>query len=173
VYEIGTGLDFADIPIKALADWKTIMAGKLHNPNFDQTLQTLRAHSFDVAIFAGVAGGMLVSKHGAAAVLVPAQDASAALAVSPAALIGGEVAQLVDRGYQKFLQTSQFEIPATASQLQQIHRFDEELRQLIGAISLYNESLGTTSDSHQYDRLEGREIVQPASASSWEQAAGH
>ncbi len=67
------------------------------------------------------------------------------------------MSRLLDRGYQKFIKTSQYELPASASQLQAIHAFSEELKQLTGAISLYNESLGTTSDVYQYDRLMGRE----------------
>jgi hypothetical protein len=151
------------------------MARKSRNPSFDQTLDNLRAHLFDVTPFAEVAGGVLVSKHGAAAVLVAAQaeDALVAFAVSPGALVGGKVARLLDRGYQKFIKTPQFELPATASQLQAIHLFTEELKLLTGATSLYNESLGTTSDLYQYDRLKGREIGQPEPARPWDLAGGH
>ena len=116
---------------------------------------------------------MLVSKYGAGAVLVPVKDAPAAFAVHPGALVRGEVARLLDRGYQKFIQTSQFEIPATAAQLQAIHLFSEELRLFTGTISLYNESLGTTSDLYHYDRLKGREPREHASARPWELGEGH
>jgi hypothetical protein len=136
------------------------MTKKSRHPNFDQTLEILRANSFDVSPYAGVAGGFLVSKDGSAAVLVPQEDV-AAVAVSPGALIRGEVARLLDRGYQKFIKTSQHELPASATQLHAIHQFSEELKQLTGATSLYNESLGTTSDRYQYDRLKGREAAQP------------
>ena len=85
----------------------------------------------------------------------------------------GEVARLLDRGYQKFIKTSQFELPATASQLHAIHAFSEELTQLTGGISLYNESLGTTSDLYEYDRLRGREGEAPAPKRPWELADGH
>ncbi len=121
-----------------------------------------------------VAGGWLVSKHGAGAVLVAATDneAPAVFAVYPGALFGQRVARLLDRGYQKFIKTPQFEFPATASQLQAIHLFTEELKQLTGAINLYNESLGTTSDLYQYDRLKGREAAQPAPLRPWELARG-
>jgi hypothetical protein len=148
------------------------MKKKSRHPNFDQTLDILRAHSFVVSPFAEVAGGFLVSKHGAAAVLVAHED-EAAMAVTPGALVRGEVARLLDRGYQKFLKTSQFEIPASAIQLHAIHQFGEELKQLTGATSLYNESLGTTSDRYQYDRLKGREAAQPAPARPWELSGGH
>ena len=154
--EIGVGGDSADTDTCLLADWKATMARKSRTSTFDQTLETLRAHSFDLAPFPGVAGGVLVSKHGAAAVLVAGKDAPVAFAQSPGALVGGEVARLIDRGYQKFIQASHSEIPATASRLETIHLFSEELKQLIGAVDLFNESLGTTSDLCQYDRLQGR-----------------
>ena len=126
--------DSADNCLIILADWKATVSRKSRNPNFEQTLEKLRAHSFDVAPWAGVAGGVLVSKHGAGAVLVAAADKAspAAFALRPGALVGGQVARLLDRGYQKFLKTGQFELPATASQLQAIHLFSEELKQLTG-----------------------------------------
>ncbi|MGB8028582.1 MAG: hypothetical protein WCF30_02865 [Terracidiphilus sp.] len=149
------------------------------HPNFDQTLELLRAHSFDVVPYAAVAGGVLASKHGVGAVLVPLrraddpEDAPAAYAEGPGILVRGEVGRLLDRGYQKFIKTSQYELPATANQLQAIHTFSEELTQLIGAISLYNESLGTTSDVYRYDRLMGREAADAAPAEPWDQASDH
>ena len=155
------------------------MAKTPTKPSFDQALQILRSHSFDVAPYPGVAGGMLVSKHGAAAVLISARgpgkekDSSAAFAIHPGVLVRGEVGRLLDRGYQKFIKTSQYELPATASQLQAIHTFGEEVKLLIGDVSLYNESLGTTSDVYLYDRLQGREPEQPAPTQPWELTDGH
>jgi hypothetical protein len=150
------------------------MSRKMQNSKFDQTLASLRAHSFEVKRSTEVAGGWLVSKHGAGAVLVAAADheTPAEFAVHPGVLIGTHVARLLDRGYQKFIKTPQFELPAKASQLQGIHLFAEELKQLTGAIDLYNESLGTTSDLYQYDRLKGREAAQPAPLRPWEAAGG-
>lgn len=148
------------------------MAKKSRHPNFDQTLDILRAHAFDISPDAEVAGGFLVGKHGAGAVLV-AHGEWVAMAVTPGALIGGEVARLLDRGYQKFLKTSQYELPASATQLHSIHQFSEELKQLTGASNLYNESLGTTSDQYRYDRVKGREVAQPPVARPWELKGGH
>jgi rubredoxin len=175
VCEIGVCEDFADIYYNILADWKAAMPRKSRNPNFERTQETLREHSFEVVPFAAVPGGILVSKYGAAAVLVAAQvkDAPATFAVRPGALVRGQVARLLDRGYQKFIKTSQFELPATAAQLEAIHRFSEELNSLTGTISLYNESLGTTSDLYEYDRLEGREDQPPTPQSPWELAGDH
>jgi len=145
---------------------------------FEQTLELLRTHGFEVTPYAGVAGGALVSKHCVGAVLAAApqtkggDDASAAIAVHPGVMVKGEVTRLLDRGYQKFIKSSQYELPATAVQLQAIHAFSEELKQLTGATSLYNESLGTTSDVYLYDRLVGREAAQPDPAQPWELTEG-
>lgn len=158
-----------------LADGKATVSQNIRNSKFDQTLETLRAHSFAVAPWEEGSGGVLVTKHGAGAVLAAAaeKDAPPVFTVEPGALIGGRVARLVDLGYQKFLRTAQFELPATASQLQGIHRFSEELKLLTGAADLYNEALGTTSDLYQYDRLQGREAAQPAALRPWEPGGGH
>jgi hypothetical protein len=151
------------------------MTRKSRKPSFEQTLETLRSQSFDVTPYSGVAGGMLVSKHGVGAVLAPHPDGEnpIAFAVHPGVLVRGQVARLLDRGYQKFIKTPQYELPATASQLHAIHAFTEELKLLIGDVSLYNESLGTTSDLYEYDRLKGREAAQPSPVSPWELAEGH
>jgi hypothetical protein len=151
------------------------MAAKTRKPSFEQALATLRAQSFDVAPYAAVAGGMLVSKHGVGAVIVPGTDSDTpvSFAIHPGVLVRGAVARLLDRGYQKFIKTSQYELPATAAQLQAIHAFSEGLKLLVGDVSLYNESLGTTSDLYQYDRLKGREAPQPSAARPWELTEGH
>lgn len=135
------------------------MARKSRTPNFSDTLENLRTQGFEVAPYPGVAGGMMVSKYGAAAVLVAGESSSLRFAVGPGAAIGGEVARLVDRGFQKFIKSSHYEAPATADQLHAIHNFSEELKLVTGSISYYNESLGTTSDMYHYDRLKGREVT--------------
>jgi hypothetical protein len=66
------------------------------------------------------------------------------------------VADLVDRGYQKFFKTEKLEVPATAERLTELHNFAEELKEAFGYTSLYNEGLGSVSGSYQYDRVKGR-----------------
>ena len=154
------------------------MKKKSRHPNFDQTLEPLRAHGFEVAPSQSISGGYLVSRDGIGAVLAPIRDdvskmEFAAMAVTPGVLVRGEIARLLDRGYQKFIKSSQYELPATATQLHAIHQFSEDLKQLIGSEDLYNESLGTTSDTYQYDRLKGREDAQPAARRPWELNSGH
>ena len=77
-------------------------------------------------------------------------------------LIGKEIGMLVSCGYQMFLRTpSGREEPALASHLKTLHAFDEDLREGLGLTSLYNLSLGTTSDEHLYDRVEARDSGPP------------
>jgi hypothetical protein len=82
-------------------------------------------------------------------------------------LVGSEIAHLVNGGYQMFLRTpSGKELPALAPQLKALHAFEEDLREGLGLTSLYNLSLGTTSDDHLYDRVEERDA--PRHAKAWE-----
>lgn len=155
------------------------MAGKKRDRNFEEMLDELKAHGFEVTPDGCAPGGMRATKGGVAAVLLPGltddhwESGGARLAITPGLVAGGEIARLVDRGYQKFIKTSQYELPATATQLHAIHIFTEELNQLTGALGLYNEALGTTSDLYHYDRLKGREAEQGQAARPWELESGH
>jgi hypothetical protein len=135
------------------------MQKKIKQLTFDEVLSGLRALQFDVREVPGVANQVQVSKYGCAAVLTrPQSGAGAALVVKPGVAIGGEIAHLLDRGFQKFFKTSRVELPATADHLKSLHRFSEELGEIAGTISLYNESLGTVSDEYMYDRVKGRDL---------------
>jgi hypothetical protein len=141
------------------------MRTKVHFLKFDEILSTLRTLGFDVQTVAGVANQLLVRKYGAGAILAQAAKSDDKLphiaitwAEKPGFLLAGDVAILLDRGYQKFWKTSRLEVPATADSLKAVHRFGEELREVVGDPSLYNESLGTTSDSYHYDRVKGRDL---------------
>jgi hypothetical protein len=144
------------------------MRTKVHFLNFEQVLASLRSLGFDVTQVSGVANQVLIRKYGAGAILAQAAEPSGAdkkiphIAVTwkerPGYLVAGEVAILLDRGFQKFWNIKRLEVPATAESLQAVHRFAEELREVVGEPSLYNESLGTTSDSYHYDRVKGRDL---------------
>mgnify|MGYP005849844373 CR=1 FL=1 len=72
-------------------------------------------------------------------------------------LVGPEIAQLVQLGYQAIWRApSGGEQPATARQLKTHHDFLEDLRDAIELPTLYNEGLGTVSARHEYDRVRGR-----------------
>jgi len=97
-----------------------------------------------------------VARNNCAAELAPASDGSCRLLVRPGCLVAGEITRLLDRGYQKFLSSPALELPATADRLTALHQFELELDRATGSAPLYNQSLGTTSDLYQYDRLTGR-----------------
>ena len=155
------------------------MARKTRRPTLEQMLDALRGQGFEVSPFAGVPNGMQVTKNGVAAVLIPGvtndrfESGGARLAVTPGIVVRGEIARLLDRGYQKFIKTKQYELPATSAQLHAIHAFTEELNAVTGALGLYNEAIGTTSDVYMYDRLRGREADQPQAQQPWELTDGH
>jgi hypothetical protein len=136
------------------------MAKKTPPRNFNEVLSLLGSQRFDVApAHEGskrTPGAVLVRKYGCAAEIAPAPDGTVEILARPGWLLNGEISRLLDRGYQKFLKTPGLEIPAAADHLRAIHEFSEELKKTVGAESLYNESLGTTSDVYNYDRVKGR-----------------
>ncbi len=146
---------------------------KVEKRTFNDVLTTLGAQKFDVAPAgegAGsqrIAGAYRVSKYGCAAEIAPSPafgtkdnpGASSAEVLSrPGVVLNGQISRILDRGYQKFLKTPKLEIVATADHLRALHKFQEELDEAVGETMLYNESLGTTSDRYQYDRVKGREV---------------
>lgn len=150
------------------------MPRKVTQPTFDEVLNELRSLQFDVREEPGVAGGFRVSKHGCAAIIGRAKDGKGIVMMhKPGVVLGGEMAYLLDRGFQKFLKTSKLEITATADRLKATHQFSEELHEVIGEPVLYNEALGTTSDEYMYDRVQGRDTDSPPRGlTPWGLAAG-
>jgi hypothetical protein len=137
------------------------MAKKTPQRSFNDVLSVLGSQRFDVAPAQEGAkrtpNAFQVRKYGCAAEIATAPDGSVEILARSGWLLNGEIARLLDRGYQKFLKTSKLEIPASADHLRAIHQFTEELNEAIGATSLYNEALGTTSNVYNYDRVKGRE----------------
>jgi len=132
-------------------------------PTFDEVLAALGTERFDVSPATEgenrAAGAYRVSKNGCAAEIAPSTEKGATVQVLAKGgwVLGGEISRLLDRGYQKFLKTTKLEIPATADHLRAVHAFNDELKEAAGAMVLYNEALGTTSDRYMYDRVKGRE----------------
>jgi hypothetical protein len=150
------------------------MPRKTKQPTFDEILNQLRSLKFDVRETPGVANRVQVSKYGCAAVLTRSKDGKGVvLATKPGLLFGGEIAYVLDRGFQKFFKTSKIEVAATADRLKAEHLFAEEFREVIGEATLYNEALGSVSDEYMYDRLKNRDVDAPAKGvAPWELAAG-
>lgn len=117
---------------------------------FDERLEDLRRAGFTVAALPD--GAVQVSRDGCGATLRESGGVPQA-----GWLEGGEIAALIDGGYQKFLLTpSGKRRPALANDLRALHRFEEDLKEALGLTSLYNEGLGTVSAYYRYDRLAGR-----------------
>ncbi len=122
---------------------------------FEEQLEALRRQGFTVE---RSAAGFRVAKGGCAAVLEPVGPTGARFVEAPGILVDGEIARLVDKGYQKFLHTrARGEQAALAEHLKAIHRFNQELRSALPIPALYNLSLGTVSNVYHYDRVRGRE----------------
>jgi hypothetical protein len=124
-------------------------------PSFTERLESLKKFGFSVNLLSS--GRAQVSRDGIGAIIEdqPGQRPH----VNKAGLIvGDEIAALVNHGYQMFWQTPQGKrVPALATQLTLLHNFEEDLKEALGLPSLYNQSLGTTSDLHLYDRVEHRD----------------
>lgn len=130
---------------------------KLPPKSFDDALKYLRAREFDVQEMPGTSTQMQIRKHGCGVVLGRSKDGGAVYIARPGCLIAGEISSLVDRGYQKFLVTSRFQLAATADHLRALHAFTEEVSEAAGTTDYYNLALGTVSDQYLYDRLQGRD----------------
>ena len=126
--------------------------------SFQDALQWLSVHGFEITQPAPGSNIYTVSKDQCVAEIEVAKDGNARIAAFPALLVCGEPSDLIDRGYQKFFKTSKLEIAATADHLETLHRFSEELKEALGYTSLYNEGLGSVSGSYQYDRVVGRDL---------------
>ena len=145
------------------------MFSKSEHRDYDQAVAYLREHGFDLLEAPATPNRIFVKKHNCSAAIEKDAKGGVRLFAKPGHLIQGEISKLIDRGYQKFLMTSKSEVPATADHLRALHQFSEELKEALGATSLYNESLGTVSDRYQYDRVEHRD--EPAAArprKAWE-----
>ncbi len=117
-------------------------------------METLPAAGFTVSSTGGVTR---VEKFGAGAEFRRTTDDRYQMTIPPTILINGQFTRLWDAGYQKFLLTDDGrKFPATAEQLLNMRRFNEELRTLLGVPTYYNEALGSTSQVSVYDRVEGR-----------------
>ncbi len=123
---------------------------------FDERLAKVRQAGFTVDAQPG-SRRVRISRAGLAVVL-DLQDAAPKV-VEPAGIeMNGEIGALTDGGYQKFFLTPGGKRkPALAPDLTALHNFQEDLREALGEISLYNESLGTVSSFYLYDRVKDRD----------------
>lgn len=133
------------------------MASKVEQKTYDDALGWLREHGFDVLEAPGTAGRVFLKKYNVSAAIQKDGENGIKIFAYPGYLVGSEISKLVNKGYQQFLKTSKTEVPATADHLKALQSFAEELKVALGLPSLYNESLGTVSESYHYDRIEDRD----------------
>ncbi len=134
------------------------MAKKHQVPTYEQAVQWFRDHGFDILDAPGTSNRIFLKKYNCSAAVEKAADGNTKIFAYPGYLVGSEIAKLVNRGYQQFLKTTKTEVPATADKLKALHQFVEEFKEALGLPSLYNESLGTTSEDYLYDRINGRDL---------------
>src|ERR1700731_4944472 len=133
------------------------MTTKVEQRNYEDALSWLRDHGFDLIEAPGMQGRVFLKKYSVSAAIQKDGDDGVKIFAYPGYLIGSEISKLVNRGYQQFLKTAKTEVPATADHLKALQQFTEELKEGLGLPSLYNESLGTVSESYQYDRVVDRD----------------
>ncbi len=133
------------------------MASKVEQRGFEDAVNWLRDHGFDLIEAPGTQNRVFLKKHNVSAAIEKDESGGARIFAYPGCLISGEISKLINRGYQQFLKTSKTEIAATADHLKALHQFTEEFKEALGLPSLYNESLGTVSEAYQYDRIVDRD----------------
>jgi hypothetical protein len=133
------------------------MSKTIEARTYEEALAWLRENAFDVLDAPGMNGRVFLRKYNVSAAIQKTPEDGVKIFAYPGYLIGSEISKLINRGYQQFLKTSKNEVPASADHLKALHSFAEELKVALGIPSLYNESLGTVSESYHYDRIEDRD----------------
>jgi hypothetical protein len=137
------------------------MTIKVEQPTFEDAVQWLRDHGFDVIEAPGMQGRVFLKKYNVSAAIQKDGEDGVKIFAYPGYLINGEISKLINRGYQQVLKTSKTEVAATADHLKALQQFTEELKDALCLPSLYNESLGTVSEAYQYDRIADRDKPAP------------
>jgi hypothetical protein len=137
------------------------MAEKIEQRSYEETLNWLRDHGFELLEAPGTHGRVFLKKYNVSAAIQKNGGDGVKIFAYPGYLIGSEISKLVNKGYQQFLKTAKTEVPATADHLKSLQQFTEEFKEALHLPSLYNESLGTVSESYHYDRIENRDKPSP------------
>src|ERR1700682_5581711 len=147
------------------------MATKVEQRSYEEALSWLREHGFDLIEAPGTQGRVFLKKYNVSAAIQKDGDDGVKIFAYPGYLIGSEISKLVNRGYQPFLKTAKTQGPATADHLKALQQCNEELKEGLGLPVLYNESLGTVSESYHYDRVKDRDKPEAARPKRpWEKA---
>ena len=123
-------------------------------PTFSERVDLLKQAGFGTEPLAD--GRVKITKHGVGAI-VGDEGKNQPNIEKAGILVGPQIATLLSAGYQMFLETPDGKrFPALAQQLKALHEFEDDVKEALGLVNLYNTSLGTTSRRHEYDRVEGR-----------------
>jgi hypothetical protein len=125
--------------------------------SYEDVVQWLRDHGFDILEAPGTANRVFLRKHHCSAAIEKTDEGGVRVFAWPGYVVGSEISKLINKGYQQFLKTTKQELPATEEKLKALHEFSEEFKEALHLPSLYNESLGTVSENYHYDRVNGRE----------------
>ena len=142
------------------------------NKSFEQSqIEGLSAKGFLVRSSGGV---VRIEKYGCGAELRKSPQGQYQMTVIPSIMHQGHFAHLWDAGYQKFLLTHDgHKIPIRVSQLDDLRRFNEELRTALGVVTYYNEAIGSTCQYSVYDRVKGRAGDVPDVSVGAQSESGH
>ena len=103
-------------------------------------------------------GVVRVEKYGCGAEFRKGPGEQYQMTIIPTIMLKGQFTRLWDAGYQKFLLTDEgLKVPALATHLENLRKFNEELLTALGVPTFYNEALGSVSQVSVYDRVKGRE----------------
>lgn len=133
------------------------MSTKVEQRTYEDAVNWLREHEFALIEAPGTQSRVFARKYNVSAAIQKTEDGGAKIFAYPGYLVGSEISKLVNKGYQQFLKTTKTEVPASADHLKALHQYSEELKEALALPSLYNESLGTVSESYDYDRIKDRD----------------
>ena len=104
------------------------MATKVEQRTYDEAVQWLRDHGFDLIDAPGTTGRVFLKKYNCSAAIQKDGDEGTKIFAYPGYLINGEISKLINRGYQQVLKTSKTEVAATADHLKALARIARLLR---------------------------------------------
>src|SRR5207244_13348097 len=116
-----------------------------------KAVEGLAALGFSVGSTRGV---VRVEKYGCGAEFRRGPDERYQMTIAPTIMLKGQFTRVWDAGSQKFLLTDDgLKIAALASHLQNLRKFNEELRTALGVPTFYNGALGSVSQLSVDDRV--------------------
>src|SRR6266446_3925434 len=125
-----------------------------------KAIESLAALGFAVGSTRGV---VRVEKYGSGAEFRKGTDDLYQMTIIPTVMLKGQFTRLWDAGYQKFLLTDDgLKLPALATHLQNLRKFNEELLT----------ALGSVSQVRVYDRVKGRKGAVPDETVGAHEAGG-